>query len=132
MKASVSHGGFLAGHVTDGYSNSSSGLANPRLAARSDPQKCSVWGFTALHIAVEERGTQNKSNLKLKGCNLLDGFGNTQTAKRWTRSKQTMSNPHISGNYFSVLLGCFFCVCVCLSLSDSSKTMNYVLGMGIH
>lgn len=28
------------------------------LAARSDPQKCSVWGFTALHIAVEDMCTE--------------------------------------------------------------------------
>ena len=63
---------FSAGLITEGYSNSFSGPANPRLAARSDPQKCSVWGFTALHIAVEERGTQIKSNLKLKGCYVFE------------------------------------------------------------
>lgn len=28
------------------------------LAAHSDPQKCSVWGFTALHIAVEDMCTE--------------------------------------------------------------------------
>lgn len=71
----ISHESFGLVRVwlyTEGYSNSFSGPAKPRLAARSDPQKCSVWGFTALHIAVEERGTQIKSNLKLEGCNVFE------------------------------------------------------------